>query len=219
MIDVQRQITVPSPPDVVWRLLSDPVAVVRCVPGASLDGEVVDGRFAGQLVVSFGALRVPFRGTGTLEFDQDARQGTLSGRGRDNSGGTRFRVTADFSVGQAGGPALSELAVQGRVELTGKLAPLMEAGADAVAEIMLDEFTRQVALACRPADAAAQPAPSAAAATTSLPAGTLLLGILARLGRSLGSMLRRSATSAGAVPTGASGDRWPAGRPHRHRRR
>ena len=36
MIEVNERIEVPSAPQVVWSLLSDPRAVVGCVPGAAL---------------------------------------------------------------------------------------------------------------------------------------------------------------------------------------
>jgi carbon monoxide dehydrogenase subunit G len=147
MLEVQRQIRIPSSPDLVWRVISDPAAVVTCLPGASLEGDVVDGAFAGRLTVAFGGLRVPFKGSGKLELDEPNRVGKLTGQGRDNNGGTRFQVATDFAV-SADGPGHALVEVNGHVDLAGKLAPLIEAGAEVVMESMLKEFTKNLTALC-----------------------------------------------------------------------
>lgn len=49
-----------SGPCVVWDLLSDPRAVVGCVPGAALGEEHEDGTFDGTLTVEFAPTKVTF---------------------------------------------------------------------------------------------------------------------------------------------------------------
>ncbi|HEY2795185.1 MAG TPA: SRPBCC family protein [Micromonosporaceae bacterium] len=185
MISIERRITVPSPPEDVWRVMSDPVSVVRCVPGATLDSQEGE-TFAGKITVAFGAMRVPFRGTGSLALDPDARSGTLTGQGRDFNGGTRFSATAGFTVADdAEGAAVT---LTGTVTLAGKLATLIEAGASAVVESMLAEFATNLAAVTAPPDdepsaATAAPPPAAPAR---IPARVWLRSILA----ALGSLLR-----------------------------
>ena len=60
MIEVNEQIDVPSAPRIVWDLLSDPRAVVDCVPGAALGEQQEDGSFDAALTVKFGPAKVTF---------------------------------------------------------------------------------------------------------------------------------------------------------------
>ena len=106
MIEIHERVDVPSAqPRFVWGLLSDPHAVVGCVPGAELGAEHEDGTFDGGLTVKFGPARVTFRARIELELDQAAMTGRVIARGKDNQGGTRFRATMSFSVTeQVGAP-------------------------------------------------------------------------------------------------------------------
>ena len=53
MIEINERIDVPSTPSTVWQILSDPHAVVDCVPGAALGEAQEDGSFDAKLVVKF----------------------------------------------------------------------------------------------------------------------------------------------------------------------
>ena len=192
MIEVQRQIIVPSPPDDVWRVLSDPAEVVHCIPGASLESLEGSG-FTGKMTVAFGALRVPFRGSGELELDPAGRNGTLTGQGKDNNGGTRFKVAADFAVTPAASPGESLVDLTGRVDLAGKLATLIEAGAGVVIESMLTDFATNLAAASRPIDVE-QPASAPIATTvTKVPLAVWLRGFAAAISHVWRSWRRRQA--------------------------
>ena len=64
MMEISERIEVPAPPSAVWAVLSDPQAVVECVPGASL-GEAHDDGFGtggigygGGLVGGYGRHRI-----------------------------------------------------------------------------------------------------------------------------------------------------------------
>lgn len=157
MITISEEIEVPSPPDRVWAVISRPEDVVACIPGAELGAAHDDGSFDGVLTVKFGALRVRFAARVGLELDADAREGRISARGRDGQGGTRFTGGATFRVAPDG-PA-ARVRVDGEVNLTGKLASLVEAGAGAVVGRMTKEFAAQLIDRCAdPADAPEPPA-------------------------------------------------------------
>lgn len=144
MIQLHREITISAEPDAVWAVLSEPDEVVMCIPGATLD-RIEDEEFEGQLTVRFGALRVPFRGKGHLTLDHQNRRGRIEGRGRDSTGGTGFRAEAAFSLREAvsGGP--TGVLIDLLLEVSGKLATTIEAGANVVAEALLGEFAREIA--------------------------------------------------------------------------
>ena len=148
MIEVNEQIEVASPPRVVWDLLSDPRAVVDCVPGAALGEEREDGSFDASLVVKFGPAKVTFHAKVALELDAAARVGHVTTRGRDQQGGTKFRATMTFKVVERADPPGSAIPIEAQVEIAGRLASLVEGGAAIVIKRMTGEFTERLAAKC-----------------------------------------------------------------------
>jgi carbon monoxide dehydrogenase subunit G len=148
IIEVNERIEVASAPHTVWDLLSDPRAVVDCVPGASLGEQREDGTYDAALTVKFGPVKVTFKAKVALEMDPAAMTGCVSVKGKDNQGGTQIRANMTFSV-------LEQVALQGatipitaRVEISGKLATLVASGANFVVKRMVGEFTERVAARC-----------------------------------------------------------------------
>jgi len=144
MIEVNERIEVASPPGVVWALLSDPRAVVDCVPGAALGEQQEDGSYNATLVVKFGPAKVAFQAKVALEFDSAARGGRVSSRGKDNQGGTRVKTTMTFKVVQGAAPGTSVIPIDAQVEISGRLASLVESGASLVVKRMTGEFTERL---------------------------------------------------------------------------
>jgi len=148
LISIAEEISVPSPPDKVWAVVSDPSAVVSCIAGAELGAVHEDGSFDGTLVVKFGALRVKFAALISLELTEAECEGRLSARGRDGQGATRFNGGATFRVAEDRVPGHSLVTMAGEVNLTGKLASLIESGAGAVVSRMTKEFSAQLIERC-----------------------------------------------------------------------
>ncbi|MBI1965358.1 MAG: carbon monoxide dehydrogenase [Betaproteobacteria bacterium] len=148
MIEVNERIEVPSTPQIVWHLLSDPRAVVDCVPGAALGDKLEDGSFEATLTVKFGPARVTFRARIALELDAAAMTGHVTARGRDNQGGTRIRAKMTFKVVEQAEPPGSAIPIEARVEISGRLASLVEGGAALVVKRMTGEFTERLATRC-----------------------------------------------------------------------
>lgn len=145
MIDVHETVDVSAPPEKVWAVLSDTHAVVGCVPGAELGAEHEDGTFDVSIGVKFGPIKVTFQASVVLELDAAAKQGKVSGRARDQ-GGTKVQATLTFSV--TGQPAGSTVAMDGEVEISGRLASMIEGGATAVVKQMAREFAGRLAERC-----------------------------------------------------------------------
>jgi carbon monoxide dehydrogenase subunit G len=128
--------------------VSNPSDVVSCIPGAELGAAHDDGSFDGVLVARFAAIRVKFAARISLELEEPEHEGRLSARGRDGQGATRFSGNATFGVvedREAGG---SRVTVDGEVNLTGKLASLIESGAGVVISRMTKEFSAQLVQRC-----------------------------------------------------------------------
>ena len=154
MINVHESISVPSNPRTVWGVISDPRAVVGCVPGASLGEQHEDGSFVASVAVRFGPVKVTLNARVTLEMDDAAMVGRVTARGRDNQGGTRVTSTATFAV-TGGAESGSTVAIDGAVEISGKLAGMIESGAPIVVHRMSGEFADSLAKRCAGVTAAA----------------------------------------------------------------
>jgi carbon monoxide dehydrogenase subunit G len=150
MIEVSERIEVASAPRTVWDLLSNPHAVIDCVPGATLGEQQEDGSFDATLMVKFGPAKVSFRAKVALEMDAAAMVGHVTARGRDNQGGTRIRAKMTFSVVEQSPsqPQSSTIPIDAQVEISGRLASLVEGGATLVVKRMTSEFTERVAARC-----------------------------------------------------------------------
>jgi len=146
LIEVHEQFTVPTGVDDVWAVLSDPYAVVECVPGAQLGPKRDDGSFDAKLQVKFGPMNVAFQLAVTVELDAAAKQGRLTARGKDNQGGARVQSQAAFRVEEH--PPCSLVSVDGQVEISGRLASLIEGGAGAVVKSMSRQFGERLAARC-----------------------------------------------------------------------
>jgi carbon monoxide dehydrogenase subunit G len=145
VIEISERIEVSAAPGAVWKLLSDPRAVVDCVPGAELGEQQEDGSYDATLTVKFGPAKVAFRTKVALELDPATMSGRVSSRGRDNQGGTRVKTSMSFKVVEGVGAGTAAVPVEAQVEISGKLASLVESGANLVVKHMTKEFSERLA--------------------------------------------------------------------------
>ena len=145
MIEITERIEVAAAPRTVWGILSDPRAVVDCVPGAELGAQQEDGSYDATLIVKFGPAKVSFKTRVALELDESTMSGRVSSRGRDNQGRTRVKTTMSFKVVEGATPGSDAVPVDAQVEISGKLASLVESGANLVVKHMTKEFSERLA--------------------------------------------------------------------------
>jgi carbon monoxide dehydrogenase subunit G len=145
MIEVNERIEVPASPEVVWGVLSDPYAVVECVPGAAVGNKQEDGSYDATLTIKFGPAKVAFRARFTLELDPAAKSGRVDSKARDNQGGTRVKTGMAFKVMDGAAPQSSVILIDAEVDISGKLASLVESGANLVVKHMTKEFSERLA--------------------------------------------------------------------------
>jgi len=153
MIEVNEQIEVASDPQTVWNLLSDPRAVVECLEGAQLGDQQEDGSYDASITVKFGPAKVAFRANVALELDPAGRKGNVTSRGRDKQGGARFQTKMSFRVEDRVDPPGSRIPIEAQVEISGKLASIIETGASMVVKRMTKDFSEQLANRLAGADA------------------------------------------------------------------
>jgi carbon monoxide dehydrogenase subunit G len=141
VISIREQITIASPPETVWPLLSDPALVASCIPGATLTKAGEDGAYQGIMRVKFGPTVAQFRGEAKLAYDHGARRCTIEGRGIDGRGASRANASG---VVEATGTDATLLKVEGNFNVTGPLETFANAGGVHLARAILAEFAENV---------------------------------------------------------------------------
>jgi uncharacterized protein len=142
MISVSEGITIPSPVDLVWPLLSDPAIVASYIPGAVLTKSGEGGIYQGTIRVKFGPTVAVFRGEAQLAYDHSARRCTIQGRGIDGRGASRANASGTV---EASGGDTTLLKVEGHFNVTGPLETFANAGGVHLARAVLAEFAENVA--------------------------------------------------------------------------
>ena len=145
MIEVNERIEVAAAPRQVWDVLADPNAVVECVSGATLGERHEDGSFDATLLVQFGPAKVNFQANVLLQLDAATKTGTVNSKGKDKIGGTRVTALMKFGVEALPGATGSAIPVKAEVEISGRLASLIETGASIVVKRMVADFTKRLA--------------------------------------------------------------------------
>lgn len=148
MLEVNERIEVASTPQAVWAILSDPNAVVECVEGAVLGDKQDDGSFNTKLTVKFGPAKVAFAANVLVEYDEANQSGRVTARGKDSISGTKFRTSMQFKVEGQDGTPQSAIPIKAECELTGRLAHLIESGANLVIKRMTASFAQKLSERC-----------------------------------------------------------------------
>jgi uncharacterized protein len=117
-VQLEHQLSVPAPIDVVWPALLDPQRVAPCVPGATLTG--VDGdSFTGTVKVKVGPITLLYKGTGEFtEHDEQARRAVLKASAKDTRGNGTVNATVTLTLTEEGdhttGVVATDLSITGR---------------------------------------------------------------------------------------------------------
>ena len=147
MLHIHEQFSVDSDARTVWAVISDPWVVVDCVPGAILGGQRDDGSFDAAVTVKLGPVKVAFQAVVSLELDATGMVGHVSARGKDSQGGTRVGSTMTFTVREEA-ESRSGVTIDSDVEISGRLAGVIETGASIVVARMSSEFAENLAKRC-----------------------------------------------------------------------
>ena len=132
-VTLSRSVTVQASQERLWSIISDPMTVAKCFPGAKVDSVSPEGLVAGSFTVTIGAVSARFAGRGKVAFDGVAKSGMVSGMGDDGASRSRAQGRVDFSTAAEGENA-SLLVVDITYKIIGPLAQFARAGL--IAEIV-----------------------------------------------------------------------------------
>jgi carbon monoxide dehydrogenase subunit G len=154
-MQLEHQVSVPAPIDVVWGALLDPARVAPCMPGATLTGVEGDS-FTGTMKVKVGPIVLLYKGTGTFtERDEQARRAVLKAAAKDSRGNGTVNATVTITLTEDGANTSGTVVTD--LSITGKPAQFGRGMISDVGGKILEQFS-----ACL-SDKLAAPAPVAAA--------------------------------------------------------
>jgi len=172
--DIVKTFVVRSPAEEVWKFLTDPEKVARCLPGAAITGKLDEKTWQGTMTVKVGPVSSSYKGKVTFErLDAASRHAEIVAQGQDvrGRGGADLRLSS--SLAQKG-PAETEVTTTSHVNITGILAQMGRGMVQDVGDQMFQVFSQRMRAELEPA-AAPQAAP-AAAAPAATPAGLAQTG-------------------------------------------
>lgn len=139
-LSIERSFSVDAPPARVWDFLKDPSLVVTCLPGAALVSSSEDGlRHEGTVTVKLGTLSVSYRGTADfVEVDDAKRRLSVRAEGREKAGAGTAQMSMTSEVHEVGDG--SEVEIEARVDVTGKLVSLGRGMIGVVSEQVVSDF-------------------------------------------------------------------------------
>ena len=129
-----------APLDDVWAALSDAPSIAPCIPGAEVEADLGDGRYAGRVRVKLGPLALELVGELAFEaIDPIAKSITLKAAGRDPRGlgqaDATIRVSAAADGRETSLVLVTDLRLGGPVAQFGRQWIVTQ-----VASSMLDRF-------------------------------------------------------------------------------
>ena len=144
----EGEFRVPGQPRAVLERFAEVERMVKCMPGASIDGRDDDGNYLGGMLVAFGPKKIKFKGKVTASVDFDSLTGKLHVRGAaDMRAGARAEVNVVYTVRDdtAASAPTSIVALTSDAELGGVLADFGSTGGIAVTQALMDVFAQRCA--------------------------------------------------------------------------
>jgi uncharacterized protein len=167
-MQLEHQLSVPAPIDVVWPAILDPERVAPCVPGATLT-EVDGDSFAGTVKVKVGPITLLYKGTGTFtETDEQARRAVLKASAKDTRGNGTVSATVTLTLTPEGDRTSGVVATD--LSITGKPAQF---GRGMIADVggkIIEQFSACLSEKLAVAPAATEPAAATEAVPVTEPA-------------------------------------------------
>ncbi len=118
---LDKSFEVPQSTDIVWEHLIDPVKIMDCVPGVSIDEKVGENQYKGKVGMKFGPMGVQY--DADIFYDEinvDERKIIITGDGVDSkgNGNAAMKMTINLIEKEEGGVKLNanmDVTVNGKI--------------------------------------------------------------------------------------------------------
>ena len=140
-IKIEKTFQVPEPLEIVWKFISDPRKVARCLPGAQITETVDDRTFKGVIKVAVGPSVTDYKGQVHIErLDDQQHEIELVGKGQDirGKGSASMKMTGKVQSLPDGS---TEVASVAEINVVGLLAQMGARMIQEVSNKMFAEFT------------------------------------------------------------------------------
>jgi carbon monoxide dehydrogenase subunit G len=140
-IKIEKIFQVQEPLESVWKFLSDPLKVAKCVPGAQITETVDDRTYKGLIKVQVGPSITDYKGQVRIErLDEQAHEIEMVGKGQDvrGKGSASMKMTGKVRSLPEG---RSEIITVSEVNVVGLLAQLGARVINEVSSKMFEQFT------------------------------------------------------------------------------
>jgi uncharacterized protein len=137
-----NQISVDAEADELFAFVSDPEQVVRCLPGASLEGRDGDD-WRGAMSMKVGPIKASYEGTlRFVELDPDARRAVMRVRADEASGQGQAEARIVSQIEERDGAACIRMETD--LQIRGKVAQFGRGAMEQLAGRMLEGFAANV---------------------------------------------------------------------------
>jgi uncharacterized protein len=154
-IRIEKTFQVKEPVEQVWDLLSDPIRVATCVPGAKITGQVDEKTYHGTISVKVGPSSTDYKGELIIvRRDAALHELEMIGKGQDlrGRGSASMSMTGKARSLENGGTEVTSVS---EVNVVGILAQMGARMINEVSNIMFAQFIKNFqAQLERPTDAA-----------------------------------------------------------------
>lgn len=140
-MQIAKTFVVRADPEAVWTFLTDPHRVAKCLPDASITGQVDEHTYEGAITVKVGPVATSYKGTVKFErLDRGARTAEFVATGQDvrGKGGAEMHITSRL-VQQ--GPGETEVTLVSDVSVTGILAQMGRGMIQDISDQIFQRFT------------------------------------------------------------------------------
>ena len=146
-MNFEGQFKVPGTPDEVIREFADVERMATLMPGAAIEGRDEEGNYLGAMTVAFGPKRIKFKGKVTVETDIAGKSGKMRGRGAADMRAARIetRLAYTLHADESASEPTTIVKLKAEADLQGVLAEFAKTGGEAVGNVLMEEFSRNMA--------------------------------------------------------------------------
>lgn len=140
-LEITRTFTIDAPKADVWKFLTDPERVARCLPGAAITQKVDEKNYLGTITVKVGPVSASYKGKVRFEtIDEASGTAEIVASGQDvkGKGGAEMRLK---SLVVERSPGQTEVTATSVVNITGILAQLARGMILVLSDQIFQKFT------------------------------------------------------------------------------